>query len=297
MGWAGLLFHAPDTYRFARVDGDADDGGLRLADEDGSSIDAFWARVTRRKFDARKYLVKRLRKAMPRRMPEDVKQPGFDVFIACEDREQGVFRYMGYCEKAGRVIDFAFKRSTAASENVFKKQVLPTLRDQPLDQPHRWAFFDTSFVAPIGFRYAWSKLNVGDMSVGLHAGKTQLTGDSITVRQVYPAALALSRQPLTAWLDAWAGEHRKTYRAAGLRRVGGGAAETRPFTTPMGEAIAAEAPLRRMLRVIHWSAPRASRFLAMELPRHDRIVMLHVAAKPERIDPLLRGLIEGQQWA
>jgi hypothetical protein len=74
--------------------------------------------------------------------------------------------------------------------------LLPSLDVSDLNAPTRWAVYDTSFESPPGYVIHESRLNLGAISLVLKLGKNQLM-----LCQVYPGTTALTKAPLTGWLE------------------------------------------------------------------------------------------------
>jgi len=110
-------------------------------------------------------------------------------------------------------------------------RALKSLRAAEMDAPTTWAVFDSPFHVPAGFVVDMHEMFLGDLSL-------QFTGpdrQTLMLRQIYPADLALQRREIADWLEfsrfrtrrhfygeteqKWAIEHRGR-RMEGVRRTG-----------------------------------------------------------------------------
>jgi hypothetical protein len=303
LGWAGLLMPIPTSFRLAKIDGKARKGSLVLADDERPRVEIAWATVTRGRFDAEALLHRRLARVLRvnvrvvaqrvRRVSSD----SFDPMVSCDDSTRDFDRFAGYCPHTRRIIDCAYHRGTPREDALVRRHTFGDLIDQRLDQPMRWALFDLSFTAPAGYRYDAAVLNVGDMAVRVSPFEGEYRGPSVTVRQIYPAGVALQRQPLEQWMRDLLESRRQMYA---LRQVLGrrrGASYLQAVQTVRGEGLFYDARLRWVMRLLFWRQPPRMGIWLIHDQQVDRLLCIQVADQPQRLQPMLQQVLDGLHWA
>lgn len=303
-GWAGFLLSIPSEWRPLKVAGDARAGSLILGDGDAARLRMTWSPVTRRRFKADKALTRAIARPI-KGLPgtgdakaEKVQLAGFDAAYLVRGKDRSIDRCVAYADSASRVVDVIYHHGDDRDVHQYRSRVFPTMRDQPLDLPHKWAFFDCSFIAPKGMLYCSSKLNLGDMRVRLAARSGELFGPSLTIRQIYPASLALARMPVESWIRACVRDDRHYTRPVGGGLFGKGVADTKPWACQRGEGAEAFATLNWRARPIFLRAPRRWRYVIFEDKTVERLIVIQAAHKiaAER-DSLIDESIKGLHWA
>lgn len=297
VGWAGLLFDCPRSFRFARLEGDADQGKLILADDHRQRLEFAWARVRSDHYDGLKFARKRLARVL--RIKDvtsqlaEVANEHYKPLLYYRDPQDKLDRYAGYCPASRRVIEIAYHAGNAAEDRLIRQYLGPGLIDQNIRQPTRWSFFDVSFIAPPGYRYESARLNLGDMRVRLIAGSRRWNGPRLTIGQIYPAELALKRQDLPQWVRSLAAEIRSHYRPAKGKTLNVHTWEAE------GESIAqADLVLRRRFRPFLWSTPRPLRLYVIHHHVHNRLTFINISHRVhESMDEHFQFIRESLHWA
>ena len=304
-GWAGLRLNVPEAWRLSRTSGFAARGKLTLADDVTVRLEIGWANVTRRAFDAERIARRQMRRMLGKRPPDEwdrelrpFRARSVQPMLYLPDDEGGMDRFVGYAPAAQRMVQMAYRRRTAREDSDLRQAMIGELEVQPLDRPQQWAFFDISFIAPPGYQYESSKLNVGDMRVVVSARGRETRGPSLMVRQVYPAELALSRQPLEDWADVLLEKQKSIYRLPRqgwrLRRR---KVATAHIDTPRGPGVEVVGKLRWLLRPMFWRMPRSFRFRLIHDRRMNRLLALSAADRRDRVVERLDEVMEGLHWA
>ena len=148
--------------------------------------------------------------------------------------------------------------------------LLPGLHDAPADAPRRWSIFDLDLATPPGYAMLGHTLSAGDLRLALAKPHGRATLPLI-VRQVRPARLALSRQPLDRWLRQFAAESLRFHKPAGAATptdldVGGGPA-----------AGLCQALRRRRRYGWLWGVPPRLHAAALHDAAGDRLLLLRAA--------------------
>lgn len=89
--------------------------------------------------------------------------------------------------------------------------ILPTIGDLPADRAMPWAIFDLSCVIPAEMKLISQRLNAGDL--GLQFADR---ANSVTVRQIAVADLALRRMSLDGWITDQQRASGRYHRATGV---------------------------------------------------------------------------------
>jgi len=252
-----------------------------------------WGTVTRRRFDSKRFALNRLhRNTVGKRKHNDttidiVDHMQFETLLHCRDAYAGLHRYVGYVPTTRRVIEIAW-RDDGNHQATFSRSVREMF-DQPSDSPQHWAFFSVSFVAPAGFVYHGSTLNLGDMRVSLiRAGRDP---GELTMRQIYPAKLALTRGDLMYWLSAQLDAASSTHRQPTPKQ------DAQQIDTIIGPGLACDAVRRIGQRLISPRHPRASRFWIIHDLHHDRLMAVRLADDPKQFNKRFTELVASLHWA
>ncbi len=218
LAWAGWQMKVPGTWRPVCIEGDYRSGHIILADGTEAIMQVKWWRPSGRRFDADRWLSKRLAsiKAGDRQLAKPVAPPGFEP-VACvaaggRRKWQNCLLWYGYNRPAELVLEVAVRQQTAGGSSEAALKRLRSLMASPVGEPDRWALMGSSFLAPVGFKLKHHSLRLGDMALRMSGPK----GQTLILRQVYPADLALSRRGLKDWVNTAAFLQRRKYR---LKRV------------------------------------------------------------------------------
>lgn len=291
--WGGLILDVPDTYRPMKIDGTSYHGRFILGDQDRARLEVQWATNTSRRFKPDKFVRNRALSALARvdrkrsaDQLHDVTHAHFSPMVRYDDKPRNVTRWVGYCPATKRAVDIIHYNGSPTEDATFANDLLPTLRDQPMDQPQRWAVFDFQFTVLPNFRYAESKLNLGDMTVTFEDAKR----NRIWYRQIHPAKLALVRQPLDKWLLDVAKSQDKRYLAP--KPV-----KHHDVVCSIGEARGCDAQLRHGLKATLWRTPWILRWQVIHDAQQNRLLAIGVAARKGTHDDLAAAMLEGLHWS
>ena len=217
LAWAGWQMRVPSDWRPLSVSGGAAQGAMMLGDASRPLMRIKWARPSGRRFDAERWIRRRVRSAAG-------KHAGVEPTDASPDFRPGAFAraaggrktrrrlWYGYAPRAGIALELVISAEAGGGRPVrMDRGMLASLRASGPDEPTCWAVFDASFVAPPPFVYRASRLHLGDIALCLTAGG----GRRLLMRQVYPAKLALSRRELARWLQYPPFKEHRKVRPAG----------------------------------------------------------------------------------
>ena len=208
--------------------------------------------------------------------------------------------YLGFCPATGRSIQITYHHADPSSQRedqIFAAQIMPGLRDQPAGVPSRWAVFDLSFIAPPGLKLGAAKLDMGDMGIELWSGRARESGPSLGLREIYPAQLALARQPMEDWLRAWARRFAPVYMPQGSGLLGRRPAAVAAVHTARGPGVMLDLRLLWTYRSFFRRAPRTLRLYLFEDKAVGRLVGVSVGAAPDQLEAGLAQMLEGLHWS
>lgn len=290
--WAGLILDTPDSYRPLKIDGVSYNGRVILADDERARLEITWATNASRRFKADKFIRRRALSGLARidrkqAMGDlvDVEHPHFQPMVRYDDDAANVTRWVGYCGKTKRAVDVIYQRGAAAEDARMRDSVLPSLRDQPLDEPQRWALYGFHFTVPANMRYVDSNLNLGDMRLTFRGPRKA----KLVLRELHPAKLALTRQKLGKWLEDVAKKERYEYPPPPAKKI-------EPVECAAGEAVGFDAKLRPGRKLFMWRSPWRLRWRMIHDADHNRLIALGVAARKAEIDPLIDAVLDGLHW-
>lgn len=300
--WAGWRLEVPVSLRPFRIEGRHRRGDFGLGDEYQPRLELAWRWPRRRRFDPHRMLRHQLVRILPRHQRREadrhirlLESEHIAPLLRYTDHEQQLDRCAGFARGTGRVVEAIIHyRDGRRPDEALIAQLAATLRDQPLETPQRWAFFDHRLTAPPGYIYESSQLNLGDMSVRCrHHLRPAM---SFTIRLIYTARLALQRCGLATWMAHVHREDRST--GDNIYRMPGTKEEARGDTiqTRLGPALTCESRLRWNVQPVRWKLPRRQRHWLIHDAEHDRLLYVRVADAPDRLEPMLHTLLEGMDW-
>lgn len=224
LAWNGWTFALPDEWSPVKIEGDWNKGSILIADFHSTRLAIRWQAVPRKKFNAQKWaqqaiasevgqlMLKQSVEHVPSHSPsrrDTGTQGAFSVGrLFVEPEPPGRDVWVGHSSVSNRLLEVVYQTKTVS--NALREQILPTISDQPPDAEQCWSIFDLSCRVGVGWTLQSKRLNAGDLTLSF-AKKN----DTLIVRQLAPATLALSRQPLERWLDAQQQIWKKTYRLKG----------------------------------------------------------------------------------
>lgn len=273
VAWHGWSLQVPPRWNPVKVEGDRQTGYMLLADLHRPRLGIRW-RSVKGPVDVQRWAHEALRaevgllaasEAKDHPLPTDRWEgsklyiepdpPGRDVWVA-RSRVSG---------RLVQVIHHAHRR-----ERVLVEQILPSLSDQPIDQPVQWSIFDLCCRVPPLWTLSGYRLNAGDLTLRFRH-RTRRFGllHLLTVRQIAPATLALHRRPLEEWLEVQQYAQRRFYR---VRR------ESFEDTLSLsdGRTLHGRRALSIRRKRYFWlmSAPQQLTTLVMHDPLRDRLLLL-----------------------
>jgi len=289
VAWAGWWLPLPGPWRFLQMQGGYNKGLLVLGDEDRPRLELSWVWVSRKGLNpeayARRFLLRGLTRAArkaARSKLQPLSLPGFHCSFALEEEEH--IRAVGYCAKTNRLLQWVYHRESPEVDAAFEQDVLRHWRDQPLDGPVRWSFFDLDFLVPEGFRFHSATLNLGDMEIVLIDPGHWDGRHRLIVRCLYPAELALARQPISKWLAEIFRKRRGVYRPSGRASEVEPAVWQQPARLPL--------PLRTLLRPLVFRVPLRAEASLHHLTVLDKLVYLQISGPSERIESTRRLVLD-----
>lgn len=268
-------------------------GMIVLADDDRPRIEISWERL-RKPADGERMLCRRF--GSRAEAAEKLHNPAAAPMMLLRDADKERDRAIAYFPATQRVVEVLYLHGNSRENLTIRQETLSGLVDQPADGDQRWAFFDVSFIAPAGFLYAEAKLNLGDMAVTLNRGTQEFNAPSVTIRQIYPTKLALSRFPLEKWHEDYVRSLRHLYADQGAGWFRRGSPQKAAVRTPRGVGFVTQAKLRPALRPFYWRTPRWMRFLTLHDQDTDRLHLLRATGNDPN-DTLLDSVTAGLQWA
>jgi len=202
LAWCGWRMRIPSDWRPLVVTGAHAAGLMVLGDAEQALVQVKWSHLRLPATTAPDRWVRRRIRRVAGRRAEAQPAPageGFAAALAASHKRRGEQRdvWCALAPEAGLAVELTVRGSIPRRHRSrLEGRVLPSLAADPPEQPTRWAVFQTAFLSPPGFLLRAFRLNLGDIALLLTAGG----GRRLLLRQVYPAALALSRRKLPAWL-------------------------------------------------------------------------------------------------
>jgi hypothetical protein len=147
--------------------------------------------------------------------------------------------------------------------DLITQQVLPSLETTPADRGTSWAMYDLSFVSPPGFSLVQRHLYMGDVALEFRKNRRE----SLLLRQVYPADLALARRDHSRWLLIYPFKEHRRLRKSRL--------ETTPWEHPVRRELVGirQRGLKRLGFPLWHVAPRKTHAMSIHDQSLNRLLI------------------------
>jgi len=298
--WAGLMLQVPASFRMGTIDGNARRGRLRLLQEDQLRLQLSWTTPKPRRFDPTRHLQQKLLRTLPKKMRKAeseivcrVVSSTFTPLMGYCSEQEGIDRYLGYCPTTGRAVELVYHHRSVREDKRFRSHMLKSLTDQPADKPQQWGFFNHRFKTPANYAYQRAILNIGDMQIDLNAINRTFTRAKLSIRFIYPAALALQRQSIPQWLAATIHTDKNMRRPRYLKRFRRGGPVHESVDTPLGPALRCITHLRWMFRLVSWTVSWKKCAWLIHDQQQDRLIIITIDDRSGRFEPLLSQVLQG----
>lgn len=261
LAWHGLALPLPEDWSPVKIDGDGAKGSIVIADLHASRLAIRWQTIKRpARFDAeawaRSAIVAEvgqlmLEKSTPFAPDAADEWAGGRLFVEPEPPGRDV--WVGFHRPSSRAVEVVHqtKRWSRTLE-----EIVASLRGAT----NEWSIFDLSCRVPDGWALQRQRLNAGDLTLTFGKGR-----DTLVVRQIAPAALALARQPMEKWLEQHARLWNKTYAG-------------RMATESIDDGLAKTFERRRRFCFARWLEPRRVIVAANDRAR-DRLVIVDASSR------------------
>ena len=212
LAWHGWRLSVPDDWNPVKVEGDAGAGLLLLADLERPRLGVRWKSLSP-KADAHAWALRSITEeigalaAAESRPTNDPAWRGGLLYTEPDPPGRDVFAAVSAA--TGRGVQIVHHtRHRQGSDRRFADEILAHLSDTPADQPREWSIFDLTCRSPAGWRLQWYRFHAGDVTLAF----ARRDRTRVVLRQIGPATLALSRQPLEAWIKQLDKPTSKLYR-------------------------------------------------------------------------------------
>lgn len=277
--WQGWGVVVPIEWNAIRLEGDWDRGFALLADLSGPKLGLRWSASKTEDVGQIGKLVKQAICGELGQLAESEAvadaPPGDWVGGRrfCEPEPPGRDVWVGKSPASGRIVELIYH--VDRRDAVLAAELLPTLFDTAPTAETAWAVLDLSCRIPAGFRLVSQGLAAGDLRLTFEKGRQR-----ISVRQIGPARLALSRQPLEKWLEQQLYPSRKFYKTEG-----------KPAPVTIADAVSGlrQNQSKKRRAFLFRSIPRAVSTLILHDRARDRIVL--VQADDEKSAIALAGTV------
>lgn len=262
-GWQGFTLALPRDWNPVKLDGTFDTGHALIADLHGPKLGLRWRRVGARRLDAsawaRRAIEAEVGKAAAGRARAlslagaawagstlwlDPDPPGRDVWAA-------------HSAASNRVVEIVYH--VPKRDRVLEDRILAALTDAPAAAARIWSVFDLRCIVPGAYELKAHRLNAGDVGLTFAAGR-----ESLAIRQIALARLALQRLPLEKWLSGQESAVQRYYRAAG---------DAGEIELAGAAGVMRHSRRRRRYSFMRW-LPRSVVTIALHDARRDRLVLV-----------------------
>lgn len=220
LAWCGWGMPIMPAWRPMKVQGEWKRGEIIVGDDAEAAFKITWWRPERSSFDGHAWIHNRIRELGNVPSDDSAAPRGFSstAFVAEQPSRGGGLRglWFGYSADIGLMLEVAVNRGASKTAQDFVlKNALPDLQISHYGEPVRWALYSAGFVSPPGYELSEWHLFSGDIALRLLNEKNAAR---ITVRQVYPAALALKRRDMLRWMESFPFKEHRRYQRNGVAK-------------------------------------------------------------------------------
>ena len=290
VAWAGWMLLVPWDWRPLRIEGEWQRGAMMLGDAEAPAVQIKWWRPEEKKFDAERWLKKRLKKVRaPVKQDEGAPHPkGFEHCVWAPESKDGRAFWYGYASEAGLMLEAVL--NTNLHKRIQRRiiaKVLPTLRACGREEETRWSIYGASFTAPPEYSLAGRRLQLGDVTLALKAPK----GRKLILRQVYPAQQALQRRSLENWMEMTLFKEYRKYKPDG---------DAKPWTIELNDREykgVIKSGRKRIAWPFGFIMSRQTICCAINDPKLDRLMFVYHDDPTDAHEIVLQTALEGMHWA
>lgn len=262
--WQGIKLSLPADWNPQKLEGDFRAGLALLSDLQGPRLGLRW-KHSAADSDPRQ----RLREAMVGEVGElatkeavEIKAKSFGEALAYFDPDPpGRDVLIGFSETSGRLIELTLHRQPGEAKKL--ADIAESLVDSAQDAELAWSVFDLSCTTPAGWSLSGKALNAGDLSLSFVNAK-----DTLTIRQLALARLALKRQPIERWLEDLQQPHGGRYRSVN----GKSDVAWKGFDGQELKGVVSCVALKTMLRWA-WTLPKQWAYAVLHDESRDRLIL------------------------
>ena len=197
IAWAGWQIRVPADWRPVAIEDAPRRQCMMIGSASSPIMQVKWTRTPADATAFAAWLPRRLRRTARGMAKSDQPPQSPETTDAAWLKGGSRSLWYGACARASILLEIVVDATAGIHElDLIENSIIPSLRYTAEAEPTRWAVFDVSFTTPPGFALASKRLNVGDMQIEFSGS----SGKQLTLRQIYPASIALSRQPLDQWL-------------------------------------------------------------------------------------------------
>ena len=263
IAWCGWSLPFPEGWRPLKIEGGHAKGSMMIGDAQQPILLVRWMRThNQRRFDMQRWLAARFRKQGLTPDHGAPQPPGIaHAAWTCDTADSKGGRkttWYGYASKSRLLMEIVSTdlTETAVRDEIFGDR-LPRLVVTADDEPCTWNLYGIEFTSPTGYVLTRSHLFSGDVAIGLARGRK----DTLLLRQVYPAGLAVERRTLDRWLQAPPFTERRFWNKRVL---------TNKTTTPGTRTYRG---WKRLRSPMGWCSPRFSTAVATIVEAQDRLLI------------------------
>jgi hypothetical protein len=263
IAWCGWSLPLPEDWRPLKIEGGHAKGSMMIGDGRQPILLVRWMRTHNQpRFDMQRWLAARFRKQgltpdgnAPRPVAIDHAAWARDTADSKGGRKT---TWYGYAAQSRLLMEIVTTDLTEAAvrDEIFSA-CLPRLVVTADDESCTWNLYGISFISPPGYVLRRSHLFSGDIALELARGKR----DTLLLRQVYPAGLAVERRKLDRWLQTPPFTERRFWNKQVF---------TKQAPNPGSRTCRG---WKRLRAPMGWCAPRFSTAIATIDEAHDRLLI------------------------
>ncbi|MEK6797237.1 MAG: hypothetical protein AABZ39_20850 [Spirochaetota bacterium] len=199
LAWAGWKMTIPSSCFPLAITGAHEAGAMMVGTTSLAVMQIKW-RIASVPDDSTAWALRRVKRILKHPVVQDA-PARFDSVLASDNADINAASrlvWVGAMRTERLLVEIVMNVSAGKSAvKSFMSITVPSIAGSDDGAVREWSIFDAFFAAPKDARLVSRRLYAGDIMLSL----ADTRGRKLLLRQVYPATLALERQPLAAWLS------------------------------------------------------------------------------------------------
>ena len=198
ISWQGISFPVIPEWQLLQIEGDINEGSIFIGYDNSPIIHLKWYRSKKKSPDAQSWILQKFKINKPDKsppLPESFLSSAWKLKHYLNEREY-LNIWIGVGNDNKTIVEIISSNLCSSPiQNLISNELIPNTKLFSENEDWIWRIGSASFVSPKKFILNRKYLACGDISLEFAGENSQI----LTLRQIYPAKLALTRKSLADW--------------------------------------------------------------------------------------------------